>query len=152
MIQGVFSFPGGFTPDEPIPPGPQGPQGEPGPAGPQGEPGPQGPKGDPGNVSPSIIAVVSSRLIEIADFNNILENRNGETEVVLYIPNDSQMDLGDKLIVELARVDPGAFTVDPGEGVLLNGGIASLHVVGQHKGATLYKRGPNDWEMIGGVP
>lgn len=100
-------------------------------------------------IDSDIVSLTASRTAEKADIGNILHSQNGATDVVYTIPPRASLDLNNAKII-LVQIDSGLFTVTPGSGVTLNGGVVAISLAGQFKSAFLYESGLNNWYLIGG--
>jgi hypothetical protein len=86
--------------------------------------------------------------LALTDKGKTVEIANLST-VVLTVPNNSSVAFPTNTYVDVIQMGVGQIDITPGAGVTLRSKEGGLLTFGQYSGASLYKRGTNEWVVVG---
>jgi co-chaperonin GroES (HSP10) len=102
-----------------------------------------------------ILGELSGINAQTANYTLILGDKGKTIEVTnaagcaLTVPNNSNVPFPTKSYVDVVQIGAGQVTITPDTGVTLRSKNGDLVTFGQYSGASLYKRGTNDWVVVG---
>lgn len=88
--------------------------------------------------------------LALTDAEGVVE-LNKSTAIELTVPADADVDFPLGTQIDVVQVGTGQASVVGDTGVTVNSFEGSLALAGQWAGATLYKRGADDWVLIGNL-
>jgi hypothetical protein len=89
-----------------------------------------------------------SYTLVLADAGKVVE-MNATSALQLAVPPDTSVAFPVNTRVDLVQLNTGQLMVVAGAGVTLRSFGGKTKLTGQYSGASLYKRGANDWVLIG---
>lgn len=92
------------------------------------------------------VDVAASRDLALTDMGKML---NSTAAVILTVPPQASVAWDAGARIDLARYGAGALTIAPGAGVTIRSKDGLLSLASQYSGATLWRRGLNEWLLIG---
>jgi hypothetical protein len=90
----------------------------------------------------------NSYVLVIEDAGKIIE-MNSASANNLTIPSDSSVNFSTGVVIDVVQYGSGQTTIVANSGVTLRSKDGNLKLSSQYSGATLYKRGTNEWVIIG---
>lgn len=90
----------------------------------------------------------SSYTLALSDANGIVEMNNTSANTII-VPLDSSVNFTDKTCVTVVQFGTGQTTIQPAVGVTIHSAGDILTVPGEKKSVVLYRRGTNDWMLLG---
>lgn len=92
----------------------------------------------------------TSYTLVASDINKIVEMNNGSANTLTVPPNSSvEFPIGTR--IDVVQYGAGTTTIAQGAGVTIRSKDSALDISGQYAGATLYKRGTDEWVLIGAL-
>lgn len=96
----------------------------------------------------SINTQVISYTLVLTDANAIIEI-NSSSATTLTVPPNSSVAFPTVTRIDIVQIGTGQITVSPGAGVTIKSVSGATKLFAQYSGASLYKRGTDDWVLIG---
>jgi hypothetical protein len=96
----------------------------------------------------SVNTQTASYTLVLADADKIVEVNNGSANN-LTVPPNSSVAFATGTQIDLVQYGAGQTTVVAGSGVTIRSKASALKITGQYSAATLYKRGTDEWVLIG---
>lgn len=95
-----------------------------------------------------IIEQISSHILELSDAGMVIEI-NDSLENTITVPAESSVNFPVGSTVDVVQFGTGQTTFVADVGVTIRSAGSKLKLTSQYSGATLYKRGADDWVLIG---
>jgi hypothetical protein len=86
--------------------------------------------------------------LALVDKGALVEMNNGSA-MTLTVPPNASVAFPTKSRIDIVRHGAGELSIAPGSGVTINSQDAKLRLNKQFSGASLYKRGTNEWTLVG---
>lgn len=89
-----------------------------------------------------------SYTLVLGDAGKVVE-MNKATAVNLTVPPNSSVAFPTNTMIDISQYGAGQVTIVAGSGVTIRSSGSKLKLTGQYSGATLYKRGTDEWVLVG---
>lgn len=99
---------------------------------------------------PENAQTVTAYTLALTDSGKMVSLSN-TSAVTLTVPNNSTIAFATATRVDLLQYNTGQVTVAAGTGVTLRSSSSKLKLTGQYSGATLWKKGTDEWVLIGDI-
>lgn len=128
--------------------GPTGPNG--GPTGPTGTTGPTGATGPLTGTIPINSQTGTTYTLVLTDAFKIVEMNNASANI-LTVPANGSVAFVIGTIIDLAQTGAGQTSIAGDIGVTVRSNSGKTKITGQYSGASLYKRGTDEWLLLGDI-
>jgi hypothetical protein len=90
----------------------------------------------------------TSYTLQLSDNNSVIEMNNASANTIT-IPLNSSVAFPIGSNIDIVQTGAGQTTITPAEGVTIRSSNSETKLTGQYSGATIYKRGTNEWVLFG---
>ena len=101
-----------------------------------------------GQLRSSTEILSTSYILQLSDNNSVVEMNNANANTIT-IPLNSSVAFPIGSNIDIVQTGAGQTTITPEVGVTIRSSNSETKLTGQYSGATIYKRGTNEWVLFG---